>query len=112
MNIKVFLFRLIGFYSIIMGIFYATVLSYTYRHTALPQILILSIVIISVSWLTIGGLLSFKKYSGVLALTLIITQIIIEFLSGFTIGLFFVPVTIILIISEIGYNLIKSRKLE
>jgi hypothetical protein len=112
MNIKVFLFRLIGLYSIIMGIFYATVLSYTYRYAALPPILILSIVIISVSWLIIGGLLSFKKYSGILALTLIITQIIIEFLSGYTIGLFFVPVTVILIISEIGYKLIKSHKLE
>ncbi len=105
MNIKVFLFRLIGIYSLIMGIFYATVISYTYRYAALPQILIASIVIITVSWLIIGGLLSFKKYSEILELTLIITQTIIEFLSGFTIGMFFVPVTVVLIISLIGSKL-------
>ncbi len=107
-NIEGLLFRLIGLYSIIMGLNYAAIISDTYTHHALPPIVLASIVIITVSWLVIGGLLSLIKYSGILALTLIITQMIIEFLSGFGIGMYFVPVTAILIISEIGYNLIKS----
>ncbi|VVB87448.1 Uncharacterised protein [uncultured archaeon] len=116
MNIKILLFRLIGFYSVIMGIFYAVglglsyaELNYTYRHAALLQILIQSIAIVMVFWLIIGGLLSFKKYSGVIGFILIISQMIIEFLAGFTTGLFFVPGTVLLIVSEIGYNLMKSR---
>jgi len=80
MNTKGFLFRLIGLYSIIMGVIYATVLSYTYTQVALPQIALVSIVIVTVSWLVIGGLLSFKKHSGVIPITLLITQIILEFL--------------------------------
>lgn len=91
-----------------MGVYYATVLSYAYRHAVLSQILILSIVIVTVSWLIIGGLLSFKEDSEVMTITLLITQIILEFLSGFTIGMFFLPGSVVLIISVIGYNLIRN----
>ena len=108
MNTKSFLFRLIGLYSIIMGVIYATVISYTYTHVALPQIVLVLIIIIGVSWLVIGGFLSFKKYSGVLGITLLITQIILEVLSGFTIGLFFLSGSVVLIISLLGYDLINS----
>ena len=108
MNTKGFLFRLIGLYSIIMGVIYATVLSYTYTKIALPQIALVSIVIVTVSWLVIGGLLSFKKHSGVIAITLLIAQIILEFLSGFTIGMFFLSGSVMLIISLIGYDFINS----
>jgi len=108
MNTKGFLFRLIGLYSIIMGVIYATVLSYTYTQVALPQIALVSIVIVTVSWLVIGGLLSFKKHSGVIPITLLITQIILEFLSGFTIGMFFLSGSVMLIISLIGYDFINS----
>ena len=108
MSTKGFLFRLIGLYSIIMGVIYATVLSYTYTQVALPQIALVSIVIVTVSWLVIGGLLSFKKHSGVIPITLLITQIILEFLSGFTIGMFFLSGSVMLIISLIGYDFINS----
>ncbi len=108
MNTKSILFRLIGLYSIIMGLNYAALISDAYTHHHLPPIVLASIVIITVSWLVIGGLLSFIKYSGILALTLIIAQMIIEFLSGFGIGMYFVPVTFVLVVSIIGYKLIKS----
>lgn len=91
-----------------MGVIYATVLSYTYTQVALPQIALESIVIVTVSWLVIGGLLSFKKHSGVIPITLLITQIILEFLSGFTIGMFFLSGSVMLIISLIGYDFINS----
>jgi hypothetical protein len=99
-----------------MGVFFATglglsysELSYTYKHADLLQILIQSIAIVMVFWLIIGGLLLFKKYSGVIALTLIITQIIVEFLSGFTVGMYFVPVTAMLFISLIVAAIYRKR---
>lgn len=131
MNAKVFLFRLIGIYSIIMGILYTSVMlfGYFYQYIYYPYIyqyfnknstvvyynsenfvgIILGfIILLCAIWLIIGGL-SFKKYSGILMTSLLIAQIIIEILSGFSIGLFFMPITVILIISEIGYILINSR---
>lgn len=109
MNTKGFLVMLIGSYSILVGVIYATVivLGYTYKHAA-PQLGLEFIVIATVSWLVIGGLLSFKKHSGVITITLLITQIILEFLSGFTIGLFFFSGSVMLIISLIGYDFINS----
>jgi hypothetical protein len=107
MDTKGFLFRLIGLYSLILGVIYATVLSYTYTHAA-PQILLEFIVIATVSWLVIGGLLSFKKHSEVMTMTLLTTQLILEFLSGFTIGMFFLSGSVVLIISLIGYDFINS----
>jgi hypothetical protein len=74
----------------------------------LEQIVVLLFLIGSISWLIIGGLLSFKKDSEFRAITLLIAQMIIEFLSGFTVGMYFVPVTFVLVISVIGYKLIKS----
>ncbi len=123
MNIKVFLFRSIGIYSIFMGALFAsmTISKYVADFIAqeqgaiityeplYPQLMVVELVYFgSVSWLIIGGLLSFKKDSEFRAITLLIAQMIIEFLSGFTIGMYFVPVTAVLTISLIGYNLIKS----
>ncbi len=131
MNTKDFLFRLIGIYSIIMGILYTSVMlfgyfyqyiyyQYVYQYFNKNSIVVYSysenfvgiifrfIILLCAVWLIIGGL-SFKKYSGILITSLIIAQIIIEILSGFSIGLFFMPITFILIISEIGYILISSR---
>ncbi len=120
MNAKVFLFRLIGLYSIIMGMIYSTIILFGYYYqyvnntttyyVSFVGIILGYIALISAIWLIIGGTLLFKKYSGILAASLIITQIIIEFLSGFTIGIFFLPVTVILIIAEISYILISSGK--
>ncbi len=118
MNTKGFLFRLIGLYSIIMGIIYCTIMLFGYYYQYVNNItmyyvsfigIILGyIILLGALWLIIGGTLSFKKSSGILAASLIITQIIIEVLSGFTIGIFFVPATVILIISLIGYDFINS----
>jgi hypothetical protein len=135
MNVKVFLFRLIGIYSIIMGTLYTFIMlfgyfyqyiyyQYVYQHfnsgstivyynsnnfsNNFIGIILGFIILLCAIWLIIGGL-SFKKYSGILMTSLIIAQIIIEILSGFSIGLFFMPVTVIIIISEIGYILISSR---
>jgi hypothetical protein len=131
MNTKHFLFRLIGIYSIIMGTLYTFIMlfgyfyqyiyyQYVYQYFNKNSTIIYSnsenfvgiilgfIILLCAIWLIIGGL-SFKKYSGILMTSLIIAQIIIEILSGFSIGLFFMPVTVILIISEIGYILISSR---
>jgi hypothetical protein len=118
MNRKGFLFRLIGLYSIIMGIIYGTIMLFGYYYQYVNNItmyyvsfigIILGyIILLGALWLIIGGTLSFKKSSGFLVASLIITQLIIEVLSGFTIGIFFVPVTVILIISEIGYILKNS----
>ena len=131
MNTKHFLFRLIGIYSIIMGTLYTIIMlfgyfyqyiyyQYVYQYFNKNSTIIYSnsenfvgiilgfIILLCAIWLIIGGL-SFKKYSGILMTSLIIAQIIIEILSGFSIGLFFMPVTVILIISEIGYILISSR---
>jgi hypothetical protein len=123
MNIKGFLFRSIGIYSIFMGAFFVIGSIYHYvvdfmeqeqgaiiviEPLHLEQIVVLLFSIGSVSWLIIGGLLSFKKDSEFRAITLLLTQMIIEFLTGFTIGMYFVPVTVILVVSVIGYNLIKS----
>jgi hypothetical protein len=107
MNTKGFLFRLTGLYSLIMGVIYVSVLSYTYTHAA-PQIVLEFMVIATVSWLVIGGLLSFKKHSKIMAISLLISQIILEFLSGFTIGMFFLSGSVMLIISLIGYDFINS----
>lgn len=120
MNKKIVLFRLIGIYSIIMGIIYGTIMLFGYYYQYVNNItlyyvsfigIILGyIILLGALWLIIGGTLSLKKSSGILAASLIITQIIIEVLSGFTIGIFFVPVTVILIISEIGYILISIQR--
>lgn len=120
MNKKIFLLRLIGLYSIIMGIIYGTIMLFGYyyqyvnnitmHYVSFIGIILGYIILLGALWLIIGGTLSFKKSSGILAALLIITQIIIEFLSGFTIGIFFVPATVILIISEIGYILISSEQ--
>jgi len=123
MNTKFFLFRLIGLYSLILGVLPVIGLIYNY---VVPRALIEqgTIIVIepmhleqivvqyffngSVFWLVIGGLLSFKKPSGVIAITLLIAQIIAEFLTGFTIGMFFLSGSVVLIISLIGYNFINS----
>ncbi len=121
MNAKGFLVRLIGLYSLILGVFFVigqiehfvelralmeqgAIIVEEPLH--LEQILILLLADGSIFWLVIGGLLSFKKQSEVIAITLLITQIIVEFLSGFTVGMCFVPVTFVLVISLIGYNLL------
>ena len=123
MNTKGFLFRLIGLYSLILGVFFVIVqIEHYVELRALmeqgaiiveeplhpEQIVILLLAKGSIFWLVIGGLLSFKKQSEVIVITLLITQIIIEFLSGFTVGMNFVPVTFVLVISLIGYEFIKS----
>lgn len=123
MNIKGILFRSIGIYSILIG---AYVIIRQIEHYVelralmdqgaiileqplyLEQIVVLLFLIGSISWLIIGGLLSFKKDSEFRAITLLIAQMIIEFLSGFSVGMYFVPVTFVLVISLIGYKLIKS----
>ncbi len=124
MNTKGFLFRLIGLYSLILGVLF--VIGQIEHYVELralmeqgaiiveeplhpEQILILLLAKGSISWLVIGGLLSFKKQSEVMTITLLITQIIIEFLSGFTVGMYFVPVTFVLVISLIGYDLINRE---
>jgi hypothetical protein len=123
MNTKSFLFRLIGLYSIIMGVLYfiGPIRSYVVQRAIvvqgaiieieslhLEQIVVLLFFIGSVSWLVIGGLLSFKKHSQVMAITLLISQIIIEFLSGSTIGLFFLSGSVVLMFSLISYDFINS----
>ncbi|MCZ7382156.1 MAG: hypothetical protein O8C64_11390 [Candidatus Methanoperedens sp.] len=123
MNTKVFLFRLIGLYSLILGVLFVIGQIEHYVELRalmeqgaiiveeplhLEQIVLLLLANGSIFWLVIGGLLSFKKHSGVIAITLLITQIIVEFLSGFTVGMYFVPVTFVLVISLIGYDFINS----
>ncbi len=125
MNTKGFLFRLIGLYSLILGgLFVIGQIEHFVELRALmeqgaiiveeplhlEQILILLLADGSIFWLVIGGLLSFKKQSEVIAITLLITQIIVEFLSGFTVGMYFVPVTFVLVISLIGYKFINRRE--
>ncbi len=128
MNTKGFLFKLIGLYSILMGagfvigqIEHYVELRVLMEQEAiiveeplhLEQTVILLLAYSSIFWLVIGGLLSFKKHSGVIAVTLLITQIIVEFLSGFTVGMYFVPITFMLVISLIGligYDFINSRE--
>ncbi len=123
MNTKGFLFRLIGLYSLILGgLFVIGQIEHYVELRALmeqgaiiveeplhlEQIVLLLLANGSIFWLVIGGLLSFKKQSDVMTITLLITQIIVEFLSGFTVGMYFVPVTFVLIISLIVYNFINS----
>ena len=127
MNIKGILFRLIGIYSILMGAYLGALfiigkikhyveLSALRNQGAiiyeqplyLEQIVVLLFLIGSISWLIIGGLLSFKKDSEFRAITLLIAQMIMEFLSVFSVGMYFVPVTFVVVISVIGYKLIKS----
>jgi len=123
MNTKGFLFRLIGLYSLILGVLPVIGLIYNYvvQHALmeqgeirvieplhLEQIVVQYFFNGSVLWLVIGGLLSFKKPSGVIAITLLIAQIIAEFLTGFTIGMFFLSGSVVLIISLIGYDFINS----
>lgn len=121
MNTKGFLVWLIGLYSLIMGVFFVVGQIEHYLELRalmeqgaiiveeplyLEQTVVLLLADCSIFWLVVGGLLSFKKQSEVMAITLLITQIIIEFLSGFTVGMYFVPVTFVLVISLIGYNLL------
>ncbi len=123
MKQKGFLFRLIGLYSLILGVLFVIGQIYHYvvlralmeqgaiieiEPLHLEQIVPLLFSIGSVFWLVIGGLLSFKKQSEVMTITLLITQIIAEFLSSFTIGMFFLSGSIVLIISLIGYDFINS----
>ncbi len=119
MNIKGLLFRSIGIYSILMGAYFIIreIDHYVELRALmdqgaiiveeplyLEQIVVLLFSIGSISWLIIGGLLSFKKDSEFRTITLLIAQMIIEFLSGFTVGMYFVPVTFVLVISLIGYK--------
>jgi hypothetical protein len=122
MNTKGFLFRLIGLYSLIMGVFFVIgqIEHFVEMHALMEQgaiiveeplhpeqTVVLLLANCSIFWLVIGGLLSFKKQSDVLTITLLVTQIIIEFLSGFTVGMYFVPVTFVLVISLICYYFIN-----
>jgi hypothetical protein len=128
MNIKGFLkgilFRLIAIYSIFIAVLFAsiTINQYvadfiaqeqgaiiTYGPLYPQQIAVELFYFGLLSWLTVGGLLSLKKDSEFMAITLLIGQMFIEFLAGFTIGLFFMPVTFVLIISLIGYKFITAR---
>lgn len=123
MNTKGFLFRLIGLYSLILGVLF--VIGQIEHYVELralmeqgaiiveeplhpEQIVLLLLANGAIFWLVIGGLLSFKKQSEVMAISLLITQITLEFLSGFTIGMFFLSGSIVLIISLIGYDFINS----
>ncbi|MDO8725565.1 MAG: hypothetical protein Q7J35_05820 [Candidatus Methanoperedens sp.] len=123
MNTKSFLFRLIGLYSLILGVLFVIGQIEHYIELRvlmeqgaiiveeplhIEQIVLLLLANGSILWLVIGGLLSFKKHSKVIAISLLITQIILEFLTGFTIGMFFLSGSIVLAISLIGYDFINS----
>ncbi len=120
MNIKGILFRSIGMYSILIGayVIIRQIEHYVELHALteqgaiiveeplyLEQIVLILFLIGSISWLIIGGLLSFKNDSEFRAITLLITQMIMEFLTVLSVGMYFVPVTFVLIISLIGSKL-------
>ncbi len=123
MNIKGILFRSIGIYSILMGAYFIIIeIDHYVELRALmnqgaiiveeplypEQIVVQLFSIGSISWLIIGGLLSFKKDSEFRAIILLIAQMIMEFLTVLSVGMYFVPVTFVLVVSVIGYKLLFS----
>lgn len=96
---------IIGFYSIIIGIFNIIFFSYISRCDVLwtPTLEILLILTIIISWLIIGGFLSIiREYSKIRTILLIITQITFEILTLDLFGWIFLIGSIILVILVIG----------
>jgi hypothetical protein len=114
MKIQSILYRLLGLYSLFTGAFAIAFLIYnvynSFEHVL--DLSLLSIVFyILLLWLVIGGILLLKKIDiHLLGTSLILTQLVVEFLTGFSIGLFFLPVTIILTLSIIVSKLVSQVK--
>lgn len=90
----------IGIYSVFIGLFYIFILSIEYSHHSRPGLPILFIVIVTISWLVIGGFIFLfkKQQSGVMVISLLVAQIIIEILSLPSYGFLFLIGTLLLTI--------------
>jgi len=88
---------LIGLYSVFIGAFYAIILINNYRYNPLPPIPILFILIVTIPWLLIGGILSFKKQATLMMFFLLLAQVILEILSLPSFGWIFLLGTLLFI---------------
>lgn len=103
---------LVGLYSILMGLFYIFILSIEYSRHSRPGLPILFVVIVTISWLLIGGcIFLFKKQrAGVMIISLLAAQIIIEILSLPSYGFLFLIGTLLLVLFLWLYNHVVERQ--
>ncbi len=109
--LKSYLFS-IGIYSIFIGLFYIFILTIEYSQHSRPGPPILFVVIVTISWLLIGGciLLLKKQQPSVMIISLLMAQIIIEILSLPSYGFLFLIGTLVLAIFLWLYCRVAERQ--